>query len=1022
VLYKAFLSYSHASDGKLALALQSGLHQFARPWYKLRAVRIFRDDTSLAANPALWSSIEDALKECEYFLLLASPDAARSPWVERELGWWLKNRSANKLLLLVTEGDVTWDKSSSDFDWSRTTALPSNLRRQFKEEPLYVDLRWAKTADNLSLRDSSFRSAVSSVAAPLHGKPKDGLDGEDVRQHRRFKIAVFMASTLLLILATVSVFAALNASKNAQVADAQRTIALARRLAAQSNLLREQPRALETRTLLAVESMRLVPGIDNDQALRESLYLLRKPVFTAKHGGQVTALAYTLDDFIATASGDGTVRVFNATTAKEVSRWIAQGRVVCLAFSKDGRLLATGSVENGTHLFDVASGKEVGHVAPYNGAYIVALSANGRWVATASNDGSAQVSEVASGREISQLRLRGRVSTFSFSPDDRWVAGGSDEATVRVFEVASGKEVSRLEHRGPIRTIAFSSNSHWVASGSNDGTTRVFETVGGRELPRPSPSGWKERIPSAGGEPFSVFSAVSALAFSPDNRLLATANDDSTARLFEIATGKEMARFAHDSAVETIAFSPDSRWMATGSLDASARIFETASGSEAAHLTLEGAVRAVVFDPGGRTLATVSENTLHVFEATDGRELVRLSQQNLLTTAVFSPDGLRIAVKSYDGQSMQILDTFGGGKIIRLPRRDLLAALTVGPVALDKFKPSGKRLLYSGEDEPAAFSPDGRQVAVGDDAGARVFEVASGKELSRTPENEVKAVSFSPDGRWVATANADGIAQLLEAGSGRVMANLTLKDGVSALIFSPDSRLVATESGDNIVHVFEVPSAKEVARLVHQSAVDAIAFSADSRLLATGGTDGTARVFQLATGKESLPPMKHPSGVVVVAFSPDGRWVATGSGKIARVFEVATNKEVARLEQQGAVKTLIFSSDSHWVATASYDYTARVFEAVTGRELSRINLSGRVKAMRFADGARVLQTASSGRLDSEAAVSNKSDFVSVQWHLLRPEDLIQQACSRLTRSLTEEEWKQYIGPELPYRKTCPNLP
>jgi len=89
VLYRAFISYSHAADGKLAPALQSALHRFAKPWYRLRAIRVFRDKTSLSLTPALWPSIEKALSDSEYFILMASPDAAASHWVQQEADYWL---------------------------------------------------------------------------------------------------------------------------------------------------------------------------------------------------------------------------------------------------------------------------------------------------------------------------------------------------------------------------------------------------------------------------------------------------------------------------------------------------------------------------------------------------------------------------------------------------------------------------------------------------------------------------------------------------------------------------------------------------------------------------------------------------------------------------------------------------------------------------------------------------------------------------------------------------------------------
>src|SRR5215208_5800388 len=95
--YKAFISYSHAADGKLAPALQHGLQQFARPWNQLRAIRVFRDKTGLTATQGLWTSIVTALDNSEYFLLLASPQAAQSHWVDQEVRHWLSQPRADRL-------------------------------------------------------------------------------------------------------------------------------------------------------------------------------------------------------------------------------------------------------------------------------------------------------------------------------------------------------------------------------------------------------------------------------------------------------------------------------------------------------------------------------------------------------------------------------------------------------------------------------------------------------------------------------------------------------------------------------------------------------------------------------------------------------------------------------------------------------------------------------------------------------------------------------------------------------------
>src|SRR5437762_12109613 len=84
-LYDAFISYSHAKDKPIASALQSAVQRLGKPWYRRRALRVFRDDTSLSATPHMWPTIEQALSQSRYFILLASPQAAASKWVMREV-------------------------------------------------------------------------------------------------------------------------------------------------------------------------------------------------------------------------------------------------------------------------------------------------------------------------------------------------------------------------------------------------------------------------------------------------------------------------------------------------------------------------------------------------------------------------------------------------------------------------------------------------------------------------------------------------------------------------------------------------------------------------------------------------------------------------------------------------------------------------------------------------------------------------------------------------------------------------
>src|SRR5210317_1656212 len=103
--YDGFLSYSHAADDLLAPRLQAGLQRFAKPWWKRRALRVFRDEASLSANPHLWSSITEALDDSDWFVLLLSPDAAQSEWVNREIDYWTEHKDTGRILPVVTDGE-----------------------------------------------------------------------------------------------------------------------------------------------------------------------------------------------------------------------------------------------------------------------------------------------------------------------------------------------------------------------------------------------------------------------------------------------------------------------------------------------------------------------------------------------------------------------------------------------------------------------------------------------------------------------------------------------------------------------------------------------------------------------------------------------------------------------------------------------------------------------------------------------------------------------------------------------------
>jgi TPR repeat protein len=233
-LYDAFISYSHAKDKAIASALQSAVQTLGKPWYKRRALRVFRDDTGLSATPHLWGTIEQALGQSRFLILLASPEAAASQWVNKEIVYWLETKSADTLLIAVTDGSLAWDNASNDFVSHDATPLPPGLKGRFAAEPKWVDLTAYRAGADKG--DARFTELAADFAAAIHGVPKEDLLSAEVLQQRRALRLAASAAVLLLVLALGATTAGVLAYRAQQTATEQEQIATQQRDRAEKTL------------------------------------------------------------------------------------------------------------------------------------------------------------------------------------------------------------------------------------------------------------------------------------------------------------------------------------------------------------------------------------------------------------------------------------------------------------------------------------------------------------------------------------------------------------------------------------------------------------------------------------------------------------------------------------------------------------------------------------------------------------------------------------------------------------------
>ena len=510
--------------------------------------------------------------------------------------------------------------------------------------------------------------------------------------------------------------------------------------------------------------------------------------------------------------------------------------------------------------------------------------------------------EAEKGSPATAVRVALSILPMSVSVPGRPYAREAEGALLRAEQQL--REVTRFViHDAVVSSVAFSPDGRTIVTGSGDKTARLWEVASGLEI-----------AVLRGHE-----DAVLSVAFSPDGHTVVTGSGDRTARLWDVASGLEIAVLrGHEDAVSSVAFSPDGRIVVTGSGDKTARLWEVASSREIAILRgHESDVLSVAFSPDGRTVVTGSgDKTARLWEAASGREIAILrGHEDAVSSVAFSPAGHTVVTGSGD-KTARLWEAASGREIaaFRGHESDVLSV---------------------------AFSPDGRTVVTGSrDKTARLWEVASAHEIAafRGHESDVLSVAFSPDGRTVVTGSRDKTARLWEVASNRDIAVLRGHESdVLSVAFSPDGRTVVTGSRDKTARLWEVASGREIAALRgHENAVLSVAFSPDGRTVATGSFDKTARLWEVASGREVAVLRGHENAVWSVAFSPDGSTVATGSlDKTARLWEVASGREIAVLRgHESDVLSVAFSPDGRTVVTGSLDKTARLWEVVSAQEVA----------------------------------------------------------------------------------------